>query len=71
MEAKIVNLGPIDFKLSLSLKINGNDGQNKFEIQLSKHVAKMANFRPKIGQDATFALTWNGITRPLLFDFDV
>ena len=51
----MVNLGPIDFQLGWPLNINGNDRQNKFEVHISKHVAKMANFRPKIGQDATFA----------------
>ena len=55
LEAKMVNLGPIDFQLGWPLNINGNDRQNKFEVHISKHVAKMANFRPKIGQDATFA----------------
>ena len=54
LEAKPVNLGPIVFQLGLPLNMNGNDGQNKFEVYISKNVAKMANFRPEIGQDATF-----------------
>ena len=33
-EAKMVNLGPIDFQLVLSLNININDGQNKFEVHI-------------------------------------
>ena len=53
----MVNLGPIDFKLSLSLNINENDEQNKFEVHISKNEAKMVNFQPK---DATFAPTLSG-----------
>ena len=52
----VVTLGPIEFQ---PLNINGNDWQNKFEVRISKTVAKMANLRPKIGQDATFAPTLN------------
>ena len=59
LEAKVVSLGPIDFQLSLPLNINGNEGQNKFEVPISKNVARMANFRPKLGQDAIFAPTLN------------
>ena len=36
------------------------DGKNRFEDHISKNVAKMANFWPKIGPDATFAATLNG-----------
>ena len=32
----MVNLGPIDFQLEFLLNINGNDGQNKFEVHISK-----------------------------------
>ena len=60
MEAYIVKLGPIDFQLGLPLNIDGNDRQNKFEVRISKNVAKMANVWPKIGQDATFASNSNG-----------
>ena len=35
-KAKMVNLGPIDFQLGLPLDINESDGQNKFEIYISK-----------------------------------
>ena len=55
LEVKVVNLGPIDSQLGLPLNINGNYMQNKFEAHISKNVAKLVNFRPKIGQDATFA----------------
>ena len=54
-----VNLGPIDFQLGLPLNINENDGRNKLGVHISKNVAEMANFRPKKGQDATFAPTLN------------
>ena len=60
LETKMVNLGPIDFQLCLSLNINLNYGHNKFKVHISKNVAKMANSRPKIGQDATFSQTLNG-----------
>ena len=40
--------------------MNINYEQNKFEVHISKNVAKMANFWPKIGQDATLASTLNG-----------
>ena len=68
LEAKVVNLGAIDFQLGLPLNINGNDGQIKFEVQISKNVAKIAEFWPKIGQDATFALILN-VHNSIIFDF--
>ena len=46
-----------DFQLGLSININVNNGQNEW----AKNVAKMANFRPKIGQDSTFAQSLKGI----------
>ena len=36
------DLGLIDFKLGLYIKVNVNEGQNKFEVHISKHLAKMA-----------------------------
>ena len=60
LETKVVNLGPIDFKLDFPLNINVNEGQNKFEVHVSKTMAKIANFQPKIGPDVTFAPTLNG-----------
>ena len=70
----MVNLGPIDFQLQLDLPliINGNNGQNKCEIHDSKNVAKLANFRPEIGQDATFSptLSSNWRNSAILSDFD-
>ena len=46
--------------IGFSLNINVNDGQNKFEVHISKTKAKIANFKSKIGQDATYFLTLNG-----------
>ena len=54
VDDKVVNMGPIDFQLSLPLNIYENDMQSKFEADISKNVAKMANF-----QDATFVPTLN------------
>ena len=48
-EAKMINLGPVDFLLGLPLNNNVKDGQNKFEVHISKHIAKIANFQPKTG----------------------
>ena len=47
---RIADLILIDSKLSLYIKINVNHGQNKFEVHISKNVAKMAILWPKIGQ---------------------
>ena len=57
---KMAKLSPIDFKFGLHINIKENDGQNRFEVHISKNVAKMANFWPKIGPDTTFATTLNG-----------
>ena len=57
---KMAKLGPIDFKFGLHIKIKENDGQNRFEVHISKIVAKMANFCSQINPDATFAATLNG-----------
>ena len=42
--------GPIDFLFSLPINLNVDAGQNKFEVDILKNVAKIANSRPKIGQ---------------------
>ena len=47
---RIADLGLIDSKLGKYIKINVNNGQNKFEVHISKNVAKMAILWPKIGQ---------------------
>ena len=46
----MADLGLIDSKRGLYIKINVNNGQNKFEVHISKNVAKMAILWPKIGQ---------------------
>ena len=46
----MADLGLINSKLGLYIKINVNNGQNKFEVHISKNVAKMAILWPKIGQ---------------------
>ena len=40
-------LGPIDFKIGLPFNINVNDGQNKFEVDISKMWKKQPTFSPK------------------------
>ena len=47
---RMADLGLIDSKLGLYIKIYVNNGQNKFEVHISKNVAKMAILWPKIGQ---------------------
>ena len=37
----MANFGLIDFKLGLYIKVNVNAGQNKFEVHISKNVAKI------------------------------
>ena len=50
----MTNLGLIDLILSLYIKVNVNDRQNKFEVHISKHLAKMAINWHKIGQMPLF-----------------
>ena len=38
----MANLGLIDFKLGLYIKVNVNDRQNKFEVHISNNLAKIA-----------------------------
>ena len=68
LEAKVVNLGPTDFKLGLPFNFNRNDGQNKFKVHISKNGQFSAQNR-----ETTFASTLNliGTTQPFLSDFDV
>ena len=42
------------------MDFNENNGQNKFEVHALQSVAKMNNYLPKMGQDATFARTLKG-----------
>ena len=45
----MANLGLIDFKLGLYIKVNVNAVQNKFEVHITKNVAKIAVLWLKIG----------------------
>ena len=45
----MANLGLIDFKLGLYIKVNVNDWQNNFEVHISNNLAKMAINWHKIG----------------------
>ena len=42
---RMTNLGLIDFKLGLYIKVNVNAGQNKFKVHISNHWSKW----PSIG----------------------
>ena len=47
---KTAKLSLIDFKIGLPIILKVNDGQNKFELHISKDSAKIASFWPKICQ---------------------
>ena len=59
LEAKPVILGPIDFLFGLPINLIVNAGQNKFEVDILKKVARIANLRPKIGQIPLLSLDFN------------
>ena len=44
---RMADLGLIDSKRGLYIKIDVNNGQNKFEVHISKNVAKMPSYGPK------------------------
>ena len=73
LEAKLVILGPIDFLFSLPINLIVNAGQNKFEVDILKNVAKIANLRPRIGQIRLLSLKilWHNsiIFYPILTSF--
>ena len=46
----MTNLGLIDFKFGLYIKVNVNDWQNKFKVHISKNSTIMAINWHKIGQ---------------------
>ena len=46
-----------------------NAGQNKFEVDILKNVAKIANLRPKLGQIPLLSLDIKGITRSFFIRF--
>ena len=62
---RIANLGLIDFKIGLYIKVNVNAGQNKFEVYRSNNLAKIAINWHKIGQmplwhkNINFGITWS------------
>ena len=43
----LVKLIPIDLKIGLLIDLNVNSEQNKFEVDISQHVAKIHNIGPK------------------------
>ena len=57
--AKLVILGSTDFLFGLPINFIVNAGQNKFEVDILKNVAKIANLRPKIGQIPLLSLDIN------------
>ena len=57
--AKLVILGPTDFLFGLPINLIVNAGQNKFEVDILKNVAKIANLRPKTGQIPLLSLDIN------------
>ena len=56
----MATLGLIHLYIGLPININANDGQNKFEVHILKYVAKITNYLPIMGKDATFVQTLNG-----------
>ena len=48
--AKIVILSSIDFYFGFPINLDVNNRQNKYEVEIFKNMAKIANFRLKIGQ---------------------
>ena len=50
----MANLSLIEFNLCLYIKVDVNAGQNKFEVHIPKHFAKMAIYWHKIGQMPIF-----------------
>ena len=46
--------GPIDFLFGLPINLNVNAGQNKFEVDILKYGAKIANFKAQNWPDTTF-----------------
>ena len=55
----MVMLGLIDFLFDLPINLIVHAGQNKFEVDILKNVAKIANIMPKIGQIPLLSLDCN------------
>ena len=59
----MADLGLMDLKLGLFIKVNVNSGHKKFEVHISKHLAKMAiNWHkivqmPLLGKNIKLSLT--------------
>ena len=54
----MANLGLIDFKIGLYIKVNVNAGQNKFEYKFEVHIYQFGHNGHQFAQnrsDATFA----------------
>ena len=66
-------VGPTDFLFGLPINRIVNAGKNKFEVDILKSVAKIANLWPKIGQIPLLSLDINGhnsiIFHPILTFF--
>ena len=58
-DAKMANLGPVDFQLGLPLIINENEGQKKFEVHISKNGKFSAQNRTPLLPQLRM-----GVTRP-------
>ena len=56
---RMANWGLIDFKLGLYVKVNVNEWQNKLEVHISKHLAKITINWQKIGQMPLLSLNTN------------
>ena len=63
----MAKLSPIYFIIGLPANFNVNGGQNKFKVDVSKHVAKIANIWPTIGQLPLWRATFGNFSS----DFDV
>ena len=48
--AQMGELSPIDFGFGLCIDIDVNDGQNRFGVRISEHLAGIANFWPRVGR---------------------
>ena len=67
----MANLGLIDFKIGLYIKVNVNERQNKFEVHISKHLAKMAINWYIIDHMPLWARTLNGYNSAFSSNFDI
>ena len=66
---KMAKLSPIDFKISLPTDVNVNEGQNKFEVDISKHEAKIFHLLSQNRPTATLACTFSCGKRQIILKF--